>query len=218
MARLTIPSLRRDDPHWFPPVSEAFNCGEYQGLLAEGGDVAPARLLTAYAKGIFPWPDSDGWLQWWAPDPRAVIFCDRVHISKSMRRTLNNPQLRVAWNSATADVIEACSQARSTQNGSWITEDLKSSYMHLSHLNRLESCEVWKGDTLVGGIFGIIVGRVFCGESMFHRIPNASKLALIHVTRRAQFQVIDCQFMTEHLQSMGAEMISLSSLLEFSKS
>lgn len=215
---LTIPSLRHNDPYWFPPLSNTVAIGEYHGLLATGGDLSPHRLKAAYLNGIFPWPDGEGQLQWWAPDPRAVIFSERIHISKSMRRTLNSSQFEVTWNKATRQLIEACSKPRSEQNGTWITEELLSSYMHLSNKQDLVSCEVWQAGQLVGGIFGIVAGKVFCGESMFHSVANASKLALIHVARNPAFRIIDCQFMSEHLRSMGAILEPLATVLNYVRS
>jgi leucyl/phenylalanyl-tRNA--protein transferase len=185
---------------------------EPNGLLAIGGSLAPEILLSAYARGIFPWYSDDQPVLWWSPDPRAVLFPDRLHISRSLARTLKRERFSVTFDRAFDDVIDACAQPREVRrqgegDGTWITADLMASFKRLHRLGYAHSVEVWQDDELVGGLYGLAIDRVFFGESMFHRQRDASKVALVHLAGRARelgFQLIDCQQATRHLLSMGA--------------
>lgn len=185
-----------------------------QGMLAVGGDYSWQRLVLAYSKGIFPWSGPEEPIVWWSPDPRYVIFPDKLKVKRSMRPYINNRRFRVTYDTHFAEVIEACrhSPRQGEKVGSWITDELMDGYIRLHKEGFAHSVEVWndKGD-LVGGLYGVGIGNVFCGESMFSRVSNASKYALIHLVknlRRRDYWLIDCQMATEHLISLGAEPIS----------
>jgi len=182
---------------------------EEDGLLAVGGDLQPGRLLLAYQQGIFPWYSDDTPILWYSPHERFVLFPEKLKISKSMRKVLRDGQFTVTFNTCFADVIRACSESfRKDQDGTWIVEDMINAYIALHKLGRAHSVEVWQNGQLVGGLYGIPLGKVFCGESMFSRISNASKTALITLSQTGQYNLIDCQLHTPHLESLGAEMIS----------
>ncbi|MFG0262630.1 MAG: leucyl/phenylalanyl-tRNA--protein transferase [Novipirellula sp. JB048] len=215
---MEIARLRDDDPTWFPPLDRAICDDEIDGLLAVGGDLSCERLLCAYRNAIFPWYDEAGPILWWSPDPRAVIFSDAIHVSRSMARLIRRQTFRVTWNQAFEQVMQQCAEPRGTQPGTWILPEMIEAYRRLHAAGHAQSCEVWSGEELVGGIYGVTIGRLFCGESMFHRQSNASKLALISVAQSGRFDVIDCQFASEHLLSMGAEMISRDAFLRLLQS
>ncbi len=178
------------------------------GLLAVGGDLSPRRLMLAYQSGIFPWFSDDDPILWYAPHERCVVFPDRVKISKSMAKVLRSGSFRISWNTAFTDVIENCSAVpRKDQDGTWITSEMKAAYIHLHELGAAHSVEVWQEEQLVGGLYGIIVNRVFCGESMFSLMPNASKAAFISLCQSGRFTLIDCQVPNDHLMSLGAELM-----------
>lgn len=192
----------------FPPVEDAKQ--EPDGLLAVGGDLSPARLLNAYRHGIFPWYSSEQPILWWAPDPRTVLFPERIKISRSLGKTLRNRDYRVTLDTAFAEVISACAMPQPDREETWITEEMKQAYIHLHQLGHAHSVEIWQNNRLVGGLYGIAIGRVFYGESMFSRVRDASKIALVHLARHLadrDFGLIDCQVYTPHLISMGAEEI-----------
>ena len=182
------------------------------GLLAVGGDLSQTRLLLAYELGIFPWYSEGDPLLWWHTAPRAVLFPNKVKVSKSMRSFLRKTDLRCTIDQDFEGVIRWCQKIhRPDQPGTWLQEDVLQAYIHLHHLGYTHSIEVWQGDDLVGGLYGMALGRIFYGESMFARTSNASKMALIHLCRQlhaAGFDLIDCQQATDHLISMGAENIS----------
>ncbi len=188
----------------FPPVERA----DPNGILAVGGDLSPARLLLAYRSGIFPWFSPDDPMLWWSPDPRFVLFPDELKMARSMRPYFNSPRFDLSVDTAFGEVIRACSrQDRSGQNGTWITEEMIAAYCELHRLGHAHSLEVWQDGQLVGGLYGIAIGRVFFGESMFANVPNASKVGFIALVKRLQklgFQMIDCQQDTAHLASLGA--------------
>jgi leucyl/phenylalanyl-tRNA--protein transferase len=190
----------------FPPVHLA----EPDGLLAVGGDLSIDRLLLAYQSGIFPWYEGQHIL-WWCPDPRFVLTPDTLKISKSMKQLLNKKAFRFTTNEAFEQVIDHCkSIERRGQNGTWITESMKAAYIHLHQLGYAHSAEVWLDDQLVGGLYGVRLGKVFFGESMFSKVSNASKYAFISFIQHLQqdhVQLVDCQVYTEHLESLGAHMI-----------
>jgi len=182
---------------------------EEDGLLAVGGDLSTNRLLLAYQNGIFPWYNDDTPILWYSPHERFVLFPNELKVSKSMRQVLKSDRFRVTLDQNFADVIDACSSAgRKGQDGTWITDDMKQAYIRLHKEGHARSVEVWKDEKLVGGLYGVQVGEVFCGESMFSKVSNASKVALISLCNTDKYKLIDCQVYTEHLESMGARMIS----------
>lgn len=197
--------FRLDKRIVFPDPSLA----EEDGLLAVGGDLSTSRLLLAYRNGIFPWYNDDTPILWYSPHERFVLFTDELKISKSMRQVLRSGRLRVTYDQNFAKVINACSIVdRKGQDGTWITADMKDAYIRLHQEGYAHSVEVWKDEKLVGGLYGVQVGEVFCGESMFSEVSNASKVALISLCNSGKYKLIDCQVYTEHLESMGARMIS----------
>ncbi|SEL93140.1 leucyl/phenylalanyl-tRNA--protein transferase [Parapedobacter koreensis] len=182
---------------------------EPDGLLAFGGDLRPERLMEAYTKGIFPWYSDDTPILWYAPHERFVLFPDELKISKSMRQVLRSGRFTVTHDQAFAQVIAACAtQPRHGQDGTWITGDMQQAYIRLHELGVAHAVEVWRDAALVGGLYGVALGSVFCGESMFSREANASKAALASLCQSGDYKLIDCQVYTEHLASLGARMIS----------
>jgi leucyl/phenylalanyl-tRNA--protein transferase len=203
-----------DDDYWFPPVSEALD--DPQGLLAVGGDLSVSRLLHAYQCGIFPWFSDHDPILWWAPSPRMVINPHQIHISKSMAKVIRKTSFIVTFDHAFERVVKACGstqRADQTSAESWITQDMQHAYTQLYRRGYAHSVEVWHGGELVGGLYGVALGRMFFGESMFSRADNASKIAFIHLAQRiAQwgFVLIDCQMHTPHLASLGAQEIPMA--------
>jgi len=182
-----------------------------RGLLAAGGDLSPTRLLNAYRHGIFPWYSEGQPILWWSPAPRCVLLPQAVHISRRLRRRYNQGQYRLSTDRAFAEVIEACARPRRDHDGTWITDEMRSAYIRLHELGIAHSLEVWLDDELVGGIYGLALGQVFFGESMFSAHQDASKIALVALCRQLQqwdFTLLDCQLSNAHLMSMGAEEIS----------
>ena len=178
------------------------------GLLAVGGDLSIARLLLAYENGIFPWFSDDDPICWYAPHERCVIFPEKVKLSKSMSKVMSNGIFSVTWNTVFDQVIAHCAGAkRKDQPGTWITAQMQEAYIALNRAGYAASVEVWKDGILVGGLYGVLMGGVFCGESMFSLLSNASKAALIWLCRTGRFKLIDCQLPNDHLMSLGAEMI-----------
>jgi len=206
---------RLTDALLFPSPEQA----SAEGIVAVGGDLQPERVMLAYRKGIFPWFESDDFLLWWSPDPRMVLFPDRLKVSKSMRTVLRKKQFEVTFNKAFDQVVEACAKVkRFGQNGTWITPGLMEVYSTLHIQGHAHSVEVWEEGSLVGGLYGIDLGTVFCGESMFSKSSNASKVALIYLVKelkKNKYELIDCQVPTQHLASMGAEPISRTEFLTF---
>ena len=197
------------DPHY----------GEPDGLLAVGGDLSIDRLLLAYSNGIFPWyAFRDGVIQWWCPMERFVIFPDEIHISHSMRTLIRKGKYGLSINQAFPDVIRACGEQRMHMEGAWLGEEMMEAYTRLYEQHFAASVEVWEGEQLVGGLYGVALGKCFFGESMFSRVPNASKLALIYLSQvfnRNGGVLIDCQFETPHLKSMGGRYISYEEYMEY---
>ncbi len=192
-----------------------------EGLLAVGGDLSLERLMLAYKSGIFPWFNDDSPILWWCPDPRMVLFPDKIKISNSMKKVIKNKQFSLTKNACFEAVIDECAHIkRSGQNGTWITSEMKKSYLALHRYGYAVSYEVWENDFLVGGLYGVDLGHVFCGESMFSRTSNASKFAFIKLAQDCQknkYQLIDCQVYTKHLESLGAEKMSRSNFLNILK-
>lgn len=197
--------FRLDKRIVFPNPSLA----EKDGLLAVGGDLSTERLLLAYHNGIFPWYNDDTPILWYSPHERFVLFPDELKIAKSMRPVLKSGRFKVTYDQNFAQVIDACSVInRKDQPGTWITTDMKNAYIRMHMEGHAHSVEVWEDEKLVGGLYGVLVGEVFCGESMFSKVSNASKVALISLCNTNKYRLIDCQVYTEHLESLGARMIS----------
>lgn len=197
----------------FPSVEMA----EEDGLLAMGGDLSVDRLLLAYRSGIFPWFNEDELPMWWCPDPRFVLFPDELHISKSMQQLLKRTTFTVTMNNAFTEVIRLCAETRKPKEGTWITNEIMTAYTKLHEMGYAVSVEAWKNDELVGGLYGIRMGKLFFGESMFSKVSNASKYAFISYVQRLQQEgivLVDCQVYTEHLESLGARMIARSMFSE----
>lgn len=194
----------------FPPVAMAET--EPDGLLAVGGDLSPTRILNAYRHGIFPWFSDGQPILWWSPNPRAVLFPSELKISRSLAKSLRNRPYRVTTDLAFEAVMRACSKPRPSQDeqGTWITGEMVAAYSHLHRLGHAHSIEVWMDGTLVGGLYGLSIGKVFFGESMFSQQRDASKIALVRLARHLEsraFGLIDCQVYSPHLGSLGARCI-----------
>lgn len=186
------------------------------GLLAIGGDLRPERLILAYNNGIFPWFSEEDPICWYAPRERCVIFPEDIVVSKSMSKLLNNNAFSVTYDRSFKAVIENCAKiGRKDQQGTWITGHMQEAYIQLHKLGYAHSVEVWQNEILVGGLYGVQINRVFCGESMFSKVSNASKYALIWLCRTRDFQLIDCQLPTDHLMSLGARMISTEEYADY---
>jgi len=197
--------FRLDERLLFPEPALA----EEDGLLAVGGDLSVERLLLAYQNGIFPWYGDDSPILWYSPHERFVLYPPKLKISKSMRQVLRSNKFTITTNTCFDRVIEACSEVeREGQDGTWITGDMKAAYNDLHKKGFAHSVEVWEDGELVGGSYGVVVNSVFCGESMFSLVSNASKTALIWLCQAGAYKLIDCQVHTDHLESLGAEMIS----------
>ncbi|HHJ19843.1 MAG TPA: leucyl/phenylalanyl-tRNA--protein transferase [Gammaproteobacteria bacterium] len=192
----------------FPDVEQAFK--EPDGLLAAGGDLSPPRLLNAYSQGIFPWYSPGEPILWWSPDPRCVLFPEKLKISRSLKRTLKKDPFDIHFNTAFADVMRACAEPRPGQDGTWISDDMLNAYIKMHELGYAHSVECWQDGKLVGGLYGMLIGKVFFGESMFSRVSDASKVALVYLCEwliSKDVKLIDSQVHTAHLERMGAEMI-----------
>ncbi|WP_207428365.1 leucyl/phenylalanyl-tRNA--protein transferase [Pedobacter sp. SYSU D00535] len=196
----------------FPPAELA----EEDGLLAVGGDLSPQRLLSAYRQGIFPWYSEETPILWYSPHQRFVLFPQKLKISKSTRQVLRSGKFQISENQAFEQVIAACAQTeRKDQPGTWIVPEMQEAYNKLHQLKHAHSVEVWQDERLVGGLYGVVIGNVFCGESMFSTASNASKIALIALCQQKKYTLIDCQLHTEHLESMGAEFISREEYMSY---
>ncbi len=202
-----------------PPV----NLADEDGLLAVGRDISPTRLKEAYYNGIFPWYNAGQPVLWWSPDPRMVLFPERLKIARSMRPLLNQNKFKVTFNQEFEKVIENCGEIdRKGQDGTWITDEIKKNYLQLYHEGMAFSTEVWDDSKLVGGLYGIYLKdkKMFCGESMFSKASNASKFGFIKLVEKLKgdgIKIIDCQVYTSHLESLGAEEIPREQFLEYLK-
>lgn len=199
----------------FPPVANALE--QPNGLLCAGGDLSPERLLQAYQQGIFPWYGEDEPLLWWSPNPRTLISTDSFHVSRSMQRFLKQHPYRLSLNEDFAGTITACAAPRAQSPETWITDEMRDAYIALHQLGHAHALEVWEQDELVGGIYGVAVGGAFCGESMFSRRTNTSKLALwtlLQHLKRQDFSVFDCQLWNDHLASLGAYEVSRADYIQ----
>ncbi len=212
--RKTHPMFFLTDRLQFPPVEDA----NAEGLLAVGGDLSPERLLLAYQNGIFPWFNEDSLILWWSPNPRMVLFPNKIKISKSMRKVLSEDRFTLTKNRAFNAVIDQCAGiSREGQEGTWITQQMKLAYIELHKRGIAISYEVWEDEVLVGGLYGIDLGHIFCGESMFSTQSNASKFAFIKLAQELEaksYALIDCQLHTKHLESMGAEELPRNRFME----
>ena len=203
---------------YFPPVEEA----SYEGILAVGGDLSPERLLLAYQNGIFPWFDAEEPILWWSPSKRMVISPSLYKVSKSTRNLLNQNLFKITFNQDFRAVIINCQQSkRKDQNGTWISDELIESYVKLHEMDLAQSVEVWQNEELVGGLYGVDLGTIFCGESMFSKVSNASKIAfisLVNYLRENNYKLLDCQVHNDHLEKLGAFEISREVFMRVLKS
>jgi leucyl/phenylalanyl-tRNA--protein transferase len=212
--QLTI--LDPNDPDEdFPPLSKALR--EPDGLLAVGGCLSKTRLLKAYRNGIFPWYNPEDPILWWSPDPRLVLFPDKLIVSRSLRKALRKNNFSITFDQAFDKVINACASLRKNSSGTWITDEITEAYNELHRLGFAHSVEAWCDGILVGGLYGVALGRVFFGESMFHTMTNASKVAFVSLVEQLKswdYQLIDCQVHTSHLESLGAQEIDRTCFIE----
>jgi leucyl/phenylalanyl-tRNA--protein transferase len=210
----SIAWLSDDDDAVFPPVSRAL--AEPDGLLAVGGTLSPRRLITAYEHGVFPWYAEGQPVLWWCPDPRAVLYPRELRISRSLRKRMRNAGFETRLDTAFPEVIRRCSEPRASGDGTWLTEEMIAAYTQLHALGLAHSVETWLGGELAGGLYGVRLGRVFFGESMFSRSADASKIALVRLIDEARARgivVIDCQIASPHLQSLGSRSIPRSDFI-----
>jgi len=204
---MPIPFLAPDDEITaFPAVSDALS--EPNGLLMAGGSLSPKRLLNAYRKGIFPWYEEGEPILWWSPDPRCIIWPENIRIKRSLAKTIRSEKYEVTENLAYREVMKQCGAPRANSNGTWVTDAMIDAYCRLHDYGFARSLEVWMGPLLVGGLYGIQLGTVFIGESMFSRESDASKVALAHLARSGRYDLIDCQLENPHLNTLGAQTIS----------
>ena len=212
---IRIPRLKLSDTQ-FPAPASALK--DPNGLLAFGGDLSPERILAAYRQGIFPWFNPGDPILWWSPSPRTVIFPNQLHISKSLRKILRQGIYRISFDHCFTQVMRACAAPRDYADGTWISEDIIAGYTALHLRGLAHSVEVWRDKELVGGLYGVALGKVFFGESMFSRADNASKVGFAHLVRQLQqwdFQLIDCQVANDHLFSLGAVEIERDAFQQF---
>jgi leucyl/phenylalanyl-tRNA--protein transferase len=219
MSNTRITWLTPGDPSQaFPPLEMALS--EPEGLLAAGGDLSTERLLYAYRNGIFPWYEDGQPLLWWSPDPRCVMQAGDLHVSRRLRRELRKGIAEVRFNTVFGEVIRACAAPRRSLQGTWITSEMIVAYERLFEEGWAHSIEVWRENELIGGLYGLAIGRAFFGESMFSREPNASKIALLALSRylhQGEFELLDCQVASQHLLDLGATLMprrQFTSLLE----
>ena len=212
-----MPVFRLGPDPIFPPAALA----EPEGLLAIEGDLSPDRLLAAYRQGIFPWYEQGGPILWWSPDPRLILVPAEFRVSRRLRRTIHQGRFETRYNTAFAQVIRACAEvAREHEDGTWITPEMQRAYVRLHKLGHAHSMESWRDGKLVGGIYGVLVGRCFCGESMFHYETDASKVALAALVERMiaeGVELIDCQIASDHLLRLGAREIPRERFLRILK-
>ncbi len=202
----------------FPDVELATE----DGILAVGGDLSPERLMLAYKRGIFPWFSEENPIIWWAPNPRFILYPNKLKISKSLRTVLNKNEFKVTYDQMFEKVIERCKRVkRKDQEDTWITDDMREAYCELHHLGFAHSVEVWKNEKLVGGLYGISLGKCFFGESMFAEVSNASKVGFAQLVQdllKEEFVMIDCQVYTDHLASLGAELVDRKEFMHLLRS
>lgn len=209
--------LQRDSLN-FPPLSKALR--EPNGLLAAGGDLSAERLIAAYRHGCFPWYQDNQPILWWSPDPRTVLFPEELHVSRSLAKALRQARYQVTFDRAFAKVIQACAAPRDYADGTWITTPMQHAYLELHQRGIAHSVEVWRDDELVGGLYGLAMGQLFFGESMFSRADNASKVGFVTLIEQLKawgFVLIDCQMPTQHLHSLGARPIARADFADYLK-
>lgn len=198
----------------FPP----YNKTTRHGIIALGGDLSVERLIHAYENGIFPWFSEQDPIIWYCPFKRMVLFPEEIKISKSMRKLLRDGAFEITQNKAFPDVIYKCKTIKRKEDaGTWITDDMEKAYIEMHHKGLASSVEVWKDGSLVGGLYGVVVNNVFCGESMFSEVSNASKYAFIHLAHSKKYKLIDCQIHNDHLESLGAREIDRDDFLKILK-
>ena len=200
----------------FPPVN--LSLSEPNGLLAAGGDLSPKRLINAYRQGVFPWYNDDQPILWWSPNPRAVLFPDQFKISRSLRKKIRQKRFQITMDRCFEDVLIHCALPRKGEDGTWITDEMHQAYLHLHKIGVAHSVEAWQDHVLVGGLYGLGIGQVFFGESMFSRASNASKVAFSYLVKqlgRWDYKLIDCQVSSEHLGSLGAVDIPREQFIEY---
>lgn len=210
---ISVPWL--EEELWFPPACEALD--DPNGLLAIGGGLSSQRLLLAYQNGIFPWYSEQEPILWWSPDPRGVLFVDHYVPSKSLQKHLRQSQWTITLNHQFHRVIEACACIPRDDRGTWITDEMQQAYLELHHLGHAHSVEVFQGEHLIGGLYGVLSNQVFCGESMFSRSSNASKVAfyyLVQHLKQQQIELIDCQMQNPHLKTLGCVEMPRTQFLE----
>lgn len=202
----------------FPPLAKALR--EPNGLLAAGGDLSAERLIAAYRHGCFPWFQDNQPILWWSPDPRTVLFPEELHVSRSLAKVLRQARYRVTFDRAFATVIQACAAPRDYADGTWITTPMQHAYLELHRRGIAHSVEVWRDGELVGGLYGLAMGQLFFGESMFSRADNASKVGFVTLVEKLKtwgFVLIDCQMPTQHLHSFGARPIARADFADYLK-
>lgn len=202
-----------DNNYEFPPLDRALS--EPDGLLAAGGSLTPEILLKAYRLGIFPWYSQGQPILWWSPDPRCVLFPEKLRISRSLKKTLNKNPFIIKQDTAFREVMQNCAKPRKGEDGTWITRDMLEAYCHLHELGYAHSIECWQDDVLAGGLYGITCGKIFFGESMFSDVADASKVALEYLCNNIKPELIDVQVYSKHMESLGAEMIPRSKYIEY---
>ncbi|MDX1723457.1 MAG: leucyl/phenylalanyl-tRNA--protein transferase [Pseudomonas sp.] len=209
--------LQRDSLS-FPPLAKALH--EPNGLLAAGGDLSAERLIAAYRHGCFPWFQDDQPILWWSPDPRTVLLPEELHVSRSLAKVLRQARYQVTFDRDFAKVIQACAEPRDYAGGTWITTPMQHAYLELHRRGIAHSVEVWRNDELVGGLYGLAMGRLFFGESMFSRADNASKVGFVTLVEQLKawgFALIDCQMPTQHLHRFGAKQIARADFADYLK-
>lgn len=205
-----------DPPDTFPDVESSLS--EPDGLLAAGGDLSAERLLAAYARGIFPWYEKGQPILWWCPDPRCILWPADLHISRRLRQQMRNSPAELRFDCSFGNVVRECAGERRSQQGTWITDEMIAAYEQLHADDWAHSIEVWDDDELVGGLYGICIGKVFFGESMFSKKPNSSKMAMLGLATHMQssgLELIDCQVVSRHLMTLGAQVIPRSEFTDF---
>jgi len=216
---MSLPWLSLSNDNQFPPIKDAFE----DGLVAAGGDLSPNRLLNAYRHGLFPWFNEDDPILWWSPNPRMVLFTDKIKLSKSLKKTLRTSSLSISFDRAFEQVMTACSQPRTDladdpNNGTWIHPEMIDAYVSLHQQGHAHSIECWQDGVLVGGLYGVAIGKMFFGESMFSRVRDSSKIALVTLCQQLNrwgFSLIDCQVYSDHLASLGAEEIEQAEFIKY---